>query len=345
MNLSEFDYELPHDLIAQYPAEKRDESRLLVVDTRNESIIHSQFQSLPEFLKPGDLLILNETKVIPARLVGRKIETGGKVELLLLEQRSEKVWKCMVKHGKSLRKGSLVDFEGGELRCKVLEEIKNGKGEVEFDYSGDFFQILKNLGEIPLPPYIKRNPDDSFSDSERYQTVFAKNPGSSAAPTAGLHFTPQMLKDLEVAGINFAHITLHVGPGTFVPIRTEEIKKHKMEPEPFEILPQAVEAIQKALRDKTRIIGIGSTSVRCLESALSNDKSNLTKKGCTDLFIYPGYRFKGINSMLTNFHLPKTTLFVLVCTLAGAGFMKRAYKEAIQQRYRFFSYGDAMLII
>lgn len=344
MNLSEFDYELPEELIAQYPADKRDDSRLLVVDKNRETVNHAIFSRLPEFLKPGDLLILNNTQVIPARLIGEKSGTGGTVELLLLEEISNKVWRCMFKRGKRLPVGTEVIFQKGRLQGAIGEKIVEGRGVVEFSCSGDFLEMLKEYGRIPLPPYIKRKPGDSFNDTARYQTVFARKPGSSAAPTAGLHFTENLLNEIKKAGVHVAHVTLHVGPGTFNPIRSEEIERHKMEPEYFSVLPETKEAIEKAQRDKSRIISVGSTSLRCVESAC-DDAAVWMESGHTHLFILPGYRFKRVNGLITNFHLPKTTLFVLVCAFAGKSLMQRAYRESIKRRYRFYSYGDAMLIL
>lgn len=345
MNLSDFDYCLPPELIAQYPTEERDNARLLVVDKQRESIIHSQFKDIPEFLTRGDLLILNDTKVIPARLIGKKVKTGGVVELLLLERMDEKTWNCMVKGGKKLGMGSEVLFNEGQLLARVVEKVVEGRGLVEFDYSGEFFEVLQRSGVIPLPPYIKREPGRRYNDAERYQTVFARHPGSSAAPTAGLHFTDEVLDELKENGVNCAHVTLHVGPGTFIPVRTERIEDHTMEPEVFEIPSETIEAIEETVRGKSRVIGVGSTSLRCVESSYENGKPGGIKRGHSSLYIYPGYHFKRVNSLFTNFHLPKSTLFILACAFAGEKLIKSAYQEAVEKRYRFYSYGDAMLIL
>lgn len=345
MKLSEFDYGLPQELIAQRPAEERDHSRLMVVDKQKGRLLHSQFKNLPEFIQQGDLLVLNDTKVIPARLIGKKSGTGGRVELLLLESAGGTSWRCMFKRGKRLAKGSGIIFKGGQLRAKVAEEVNEGKGVVEFDYSGDFWEVLDRLGNVPLPPYIQRKQGHSFQDVERYQTVFARDPGSCAAPTAGLHFTENVFKGLKDAGANLAFVTLHVGPGTFVPIRTDDIEQHRMEPEFFRVPPETAEAMKKARRNGSRVIPVGSTALRCVESAFRDGDGKVAPRGYTDLFIYPGYTFQRINGLITNFHLPRSTLFVLVCALAGTTLTKQAYTEAIKNRYRFYSYGDAMIVV
>lgn len=345
MNTTEFDYELPQELIAQYPAGERDQSRLLAVDRRKGAILHSRFQNLPEFLQRGDLLVLNDTKVIPARLIGKKAGTGGRVELLLLEQAGKNAWKCMFKRGKRLSKGNKIIFKDGEFSGKVMEEVREGKGLVEFDYSGDFWAALERFGSVPLPPYIRRNEGRSFHDAERYQTVFARDPGSCAAPTAGLHFTEKVFSGLKAAGVEIAFVTLHVGPGTFLPIRAGEVERHRMEPEFFSVPHETVEALERARGGGFRVIPVGSTALRCIESAFRNGRAGPVERGYTDLFIYPGYEFQRVNGLITNFHLPRSTLFVLVCALAGTGLMKRAYREAVENRYRFYSYGDAMIIL
>jgi len=345
LNLSEFQYELPDELIAQYPAEERDHSRLMIVDAKKERVTHARFTDLPDFLNRGDLLVLNDTRVIPARLFGQKQGTGGTVELLLLEKKGDKVWQCMFKRGKRLPTGTGIVFEGGCLRGEILEKIREGKGLVEFTHSGNFFDALKIAGRVPLPPYIRREPNKGFNDRERYQTVFAIKPGSSAAPTAGLHFTRELINELKGRGINLAFLTLHVGPGTFVPIRAERIDEHRMDPEFFQIPSESLEAVERARRDGARVVAVGSTALRGVEAAFQHGESGPQKSGHTDLFIYPGFRFRRITGLVTNFHLPGTTLFVLACTFAGTSLMKRAYQEAIEKRYRFYSYGDAMVIL
>ncbi len=345
MDLSSFDYTLSRELIAQVPARRRDASRMLVVDRQKSSVSHSRFKYLPEFFKRGDLIILNNTKVIPARLIGKRRRTGGVVELLLIEKIDGKAWKCMIKGGKKLKKGTKILFKEGQLTGKVADPVMDGRGVIEFDCSGDFYSVLQELGDIPLPPYIKREPGESRDDAERYQTIFSKCPGSSAAPTAGLHFTEEVLNDLKSKGVHLAYVTLHVGPGTFVPVRTEKIEEHKMEPEYFEIPSETIEAIEKAGRDRSRVTGVGSTVLRCVESSYKNGRPMNGKSGHTDLYVYPGYNFNRVNSLVTNFHLPKSTLFILVCAFAGTELMKSAYKQAMEKRYRFYSYGDAMLIL
>lgn len=345
MDLSEFDYHLPPDLIAQVPAEERDQSRLMVVDRDQGSVTHSRFRALPDFLRRGDLLVLNDTQVIPARLLGKKEETGGAVEILLLERISPSAWRCMFKRGKRVAPGTRIVFEGGELCGTVVGKVTEGRGMVEFDFAGDFFEVLKRWGQVPLPPYIKPKSEKAYDHAGRYQTLFAQNPGSSAAPTAGLHFTDQVFRGLASAGVRIATVTLHVGPGTFLPIRTPRIEDHQMEPERYNISAETREVIARAVQDENRIIPVGSTSLRVLESFSQGSSSSEDENGATDLFIYPGYKFRRASGLVTNFHLPQSTLFVLVCALAGTSLMKRTYEEAVRERYRFYSYGDAMVIL
>ncbi len=352
MKLSDFYYDLPKELIAQYPVKKRDESRLLVLYKNTGTIEHRIFKDIVEYLNPGDLLVLNNTKVLPARLIGRK-ETGGKVEALVLgighraesiEQRDE--YEALLKPSRGCIVGSKITFGNGELKAEVAR-IENGRRFLQFDCNGNLGNMLNKLGQMPLPPYIKRDTVDS--DADRYQTVYASKNGAVAAPTAGLHFTKELLKDISNKGTDVEYITLHVGYGTFRPVISEDIEEHKMEKEYFEIEERV---INKLKNKKGRIIAVGTTSARALE-AFSNSRSCRTAthgvrngfSGWTDLFIYPGYRFKAVDGLLTNFHLPKTTLLMLVAAFCGRELLFKAYEEAIKEKYRFYSYGDAMLIM
>lgn len=329
MKLSDFDYHLPKELIAQYPLPERDSARLLVVDRADSAVKHSIFKDISLYLNKGDILVLNDTKVLPCRLFGRRA-TGGKVEILLLNRKRGEAFNCYMKPGR-LRLKEKVSFEGS----KVLAEI-TGKNEVTFNT--DDLSSIYSLGVMPLPPYIKRAAEDS--DNIYYQTVYAKNEGAVAAPTAGLHFTQGLIEEIRAKGVGFAHVTLHVGAGTFKPVKVEDVLQHAMEPEYFEVPESAQEEISKCCREKKRVVAVGTTSLRALESC-----ANGASSGYTDLFIYPGYEFKLADCLLTNFHLPKTTLFMLVCAFAGEKLAKNAYAEAIAEKYRFYSYGDAMLIL
>ncbi|MDP2910962.1 MAG: tRNA preQ1(34) S-adenosylmethionine ribosyltransferase-isomerase QueA [Candidatus Omnitrophota bacterium] len=339
MKLSDFDYNLPKELIAQYPSEKRDESRLLVLNKDTGGIEHRIFRDIIEYVAPGDILVLNNTKVLPAQLMGKK-ETGGKVEALILNtgegRRVKGEYEALLKPARGCNIGSRILFGDGALKAEVTR-IENGRRFLRFDCSGDLEEMLDKLGEMPLPPYIKRNVSDS--DKERYQTVYASKKGAIAAPTAGLHFTKKLLGDIFEKGVNVEHVTLHVGYGTFKPVSVENIKEHKMEEEYFEI---ENEVIEKLKNKSGRTIAVGTTSARVLESEA---KPKQSRKGWTDLFIYPGYEFKAVDVLLTNFHLPKTTLLMLVSAFCGRGLLFKAYEEAIREKYRFYSYGDAMLII
>ncbi|MDD2432976.1 MAG: tRNA preQ1(34) S-adenosylmethionine ribosyltransferase-isomerase QueA [Clostridia bacterium] len=340
MHIAEFDYFLPEELIAQEPLSRRDESRFLVLHQKTGQIEHRKFTDILSYLQPGDVLVSNKTKVIPARLYGKKEETGATIEVLLLHQVGKKRWEVLVRPGKKVKPGTRILFGAGELEAVTIEATASGGRIMEFTYEGVFPEILDRLGQMPLPPYIKK----SLANPERYQTVYAQEPGSAAAPTAGLHFTPSLIKALQEQGIEWVEILLHVGLGTFRPVKEENIEEHQMHREYFSILPQAAAKINKALCEKRRIIGVGTTSTRALESACV-DGVVQAQKGWTDIFIYPGYQFKVISGLITNFHLPKSTLLMLVSALVGREKIMQAYTEAVQERYRFFSFGDAMLII
>ncbi len=329
MKLSNFDYELPKDLIAQYPLKERHKAKLLVVNRANGSIEHRLFEDILSYLNKDDLLILNNTKVLACRLMGRKA-TGGKVEVFLTRRKTGSIFECLIQPSRT-KTGEKIIFAGGEITG-----IISGRGEISFRLE-DANAIYK-FGQVPLPPYIKREPEDL--DKVYYQTVYAEKEGAIASPTAGLHFTEELLKEIASRGIDAAYITLHVGLGTFKPVKSDNITEHKMEPEYFNVPKNTQEKIENARLDKKRIVAVGTTSLRALESY-----ANGVKEGNTDLFIYPGYKFKLVGSLLTNFHLPKTTLFMLVCAFGGENLMKKAYQEAVAQKYRFYSYGDAMLII
>jgi S-adenosylmethionine:tRNA ribosyltransferase-isomerase len=340
MHISEFDYFLPEELIAQEPLPRRDESRLLVLHQATGQIEHRQFTEILSYLQKGDVLVSNRTRVIPARLYGKKEDTGAVIEVLLLKQLDQKRWEVLVRPGKKVKPGTRIVFGKGELEAVAIESTLSGGRIMEFFYQGIFQEVLDSFGQMPLPPYIKK----SLADPERYQTVYAKEPGSAAAPTAGLHFTPSLIKALQAQGVEWVEILLHVGLGTFRPVKEENIEQHKMHQEYFEITEQAAEKINAALREKRRIIGVGTTSTRALESAFV-DGVVQWGKGWTEIFIYPGYDFKVIAGLLTNFHLPKSTLLMLVSALAGREKIKQAYAEAVRERYRFFSFGDAMFIV
>ncbi|MGI6588908.1 MAG: tRNA preQ1(34) S-adenosylmethionine ribosyltransferase-isomerase QueA [Peptococcia bacterium] len=340
MHISEFDYFLPEELIAQEPLSRRDESRLLVLHQKTGQIEHRKFTDILSYLHQGDVLVSNKTRVIPARLYGKKKGTGAIIEVLLLHQIDKNRWEVLVRPGKKVKPGTRIIFAAGDLEAVAIETTASGGRIMEFAYTGIFQEILDRLGQMPLPPYIKKR----LADPDRYQTVYAQEPGSAAAPTAGLHFTPSLIKALQEQGIEWVEILLHVGLGTFRPVKEENIEEHQMHREYFEISPQAAEKINKALREKRRIIGIGTTSTRALESACV-DGVVQARKDWTEIFIYPGYECKVISGLITNFHLPKSTLLMLVSALAGRGKIMQAYAEAVRERYRFFSFGDAMLII
>lgn len=342
MRLSEFDFPLPPDLIAQQPLDERCASRLLSLDRATRQINHRQFSKLPELLRAGDLLVRNETRVLPARLLGRK-ESGGQLELLLVRQTDpvENIWRCMSRSSKPLRVGSLVDFPQG-LRGEVLATEQDGQRLVRFTCPGDFYEVLELAGHMPLPPYIRR--DDQKHDKHRYQTVFASNPGAVAAPTAGLHFTAETFAALAERKIEVCGITLHVGPGTFQPVRSEDLREHRMHAEAYEIPRATAERINSARAEGRRIVALGTTVTRTLEHAIDDAGLLREGQGETALFIMPGFKFRMVDALITNFHLPKSTLLVLVSAFAGRDSVLRAYREAVEQGYRFFSYGDCMLI-
>ena len=342
MKLSLFDYDLPEELIAQYPPPNRDESRLMVLDRTSRSITHSQFRFIGEFLSQNDLLVLNDTKVIPARLVGKKRGTGAKIEVFLVAERERDIWEALIKPGKRVKNGTVVEFGEGILRAQILAKLETGTYIVRLKYQGRLFKILSKVGQTPLPPYIKRQPEQI--DKIRYQNVYAAKNGAVAAPTAGLHFTQELLDALQEKDIGVAKLTLHVGLGTFQPVKTEEVEAHKMHAEYFEISQKAAEQVNLCKQKGGRIVAVGTTSVRTLETVTANGRV-IPQSGFTDLFIYPGYQFKIVDALITNFHLPKSTLLMLVSTFASREFVLEAYQEAIKQRYRFYSYGDAMLIL
>ena len=341
MKLSEFNYELPEELIAQIPIKKRDESRLMILNRKEQTIEHKKFKDILEYLKPGDVLVRNNTKVIPARLYGKK-ETGANVEFLLLNNIGNDIWEAIVRPGNKLHVGTKVIFGDGILEANILEIMPGGTRKVEFKYQGIFNEILDQIGLMPLPPYIH----ETLKEKDRYQTVYAKYEGSAAAPTAGLHFTPELLQKIEEKGIEIANVTLHVGIGTFRPVKEEKIEEHKMHSEHFYIKQEDVDKINKAKQEGRRIIAIGTTSCRVLES-IADEKTGMVKpiEDDTEIFIYPGYKFKCIDGLITNFHLPESTLLMLVSALAGKEYIMKAYKEAVKEKYRFFSFGDAMFII
>jgi len=329
MKLADFDYQLPKELIAQHPLTERDSCRLLVLDRAKGTVEHCAFKDIGNYLKPNDLLVLNDTKVLPSRLFGKR-PTGGKVEVLLIKEKAPLVFEAMIQPGR-VKLGEKINFNAGSVIGTITAHR-----EITFN-TKNTGEIYK-LGVMPLPPYIKRQAQDS--DNIFYQTVYAKNEGAIASPTAGLHFTAELMKKLEAGGVKTAYVTLHVGPGTFKPVSSEDITLHKMDTEAFNVPDEAVDLIQEAKKNKSRVIAVGTTSLRTLEAYASGEKS-----GQTDLFIYPGYKFKLANCLLTNFHLPRTTLFMLVCAFAGEELAKAAYAQAIQEKYRFYSYGDAMLIL
>lgn len=338
MNLSDFDYELPEERIAQFPCEPRDHSRLLKVNMDTGELVHQHFYNLIDDVEAGDLLVFNDTRVIPARLIGAK-PTGGKVEVFLLTRLDANRWEVLVKPGKKARIGQEIIF-GDELRCTVEDNTDFGGRIVRFEYEGIFEEVLDRLGETPLPPYIK----EKLADKERYQTVYARENGSAAAPTAGLHFTKEMLAKLETKGVNLAFVTLHVGLGTFRPVNVENILEHVMHKEYYSVSAEAAEAIRRTREAGGRVIAVGTTAVRTLESAADEDGTITPKTGWTQIFIYPGYRFKVVDALVTNFHLPKSTLLMLVSALSSRELMLKAYKVAVEEKYRFFSFGDAMFL-
>lgn len=341
MEVKDFDYELPQELIAQDPLEDRSSSRLMHVDRKTGEVSHHVFRDVLRFLKPGDCLVMNNTKVIPARLYGTREDTGASIELLLLKRMENDTWETLVKPGKKCRLGARFVFGEGLLRGEIIEVKEDGNRLIHFEYEGIFEEILDKLGQMPLPPYITHE----LKDKNRYQTVYAKHEGSAAAPTAGLHFTKELLEQLHEAGIKTAEVTLHVGLGTFRPVKVENVLEHHMHSEFYMINEEAAETINQTRAEGGRIICVGTTSCRTLESAAAEDGSIKACSGWTEIFIYPGYRFKIMDGLITNFHLPKSTLLMLVSAFAGREPMLAAYEEAVKERYRFFSFGDAMIIL
>ncbi|NLM12720.1 MAG: tRNA preQ1(34) S-adenosylmethionine ribosyltransferase-isomerase QueA [Epulopiscium sp.] len=340
MNVHDFYYELPEELIAQDPLEDRSSSRLLVLDKKTGEMEHKHFKDIVSYLNPGDCLVLNNTKVIPARLIGARENTGAKVEVLLLTRKDNDRWEALVKPGKKARPGDIIVFGNGELKAEVEEIIDDGKRIVHLIYEGIFEQVLDTLGEMPLPPYITHQ----LKDKERYQTVYAKHKGSAAAPTAGLHFTKELLKEIKEKNIEIANVTLHVGLGTFRPVKVENVLEHKMHSEFCWIDQEEADKINRCKQNGGRIIAVGTTSCRTLESCTDENGVVQAKSGWTDIFIYPGYPFKIVDALITNFHLPESTLIMLVSALASREIILNAYKTAVDMKYRFFSFGDAMFI-
>jgi S-adenosylmethionine:tRNA ribosyltransferase-isomerase len=342
MNVNDFDFELPERLIAQTPLKERTKSRLMVLDPLQQKLQHREFSNLEEYINPGDCLVLNDTRVMPARLYGSKEETGAKIEVLLLKQMEEDEWETLVKPAKRVKPGTVISFGDGRLTAVCKKSLEHGGRVLEFQYEGVFYEILDQLGEMPLPPYIT----ETLDDQDRYQTVFAKHRGSAAAPTAGLHFTEKMLQRLEDKGVHVAFITLHVGLGTFRPVSVDNILEHEMHGEFYQLTKGTAELLNRVREEGGRIISVGTTSTRTLETVASaHDGRFEESSGWTDIFIYPGYTFKAIDGLITNFHLPQSTLIMLVSALAGRDFVLSAYRTAVEEEHRFFSFGDAMLIL
>ena len=341
MKLTDFYYDLPQELIAQDPLLKRSESRLMVLDRKDNTIEHKHFYDVIDYLNPGDCLVINDTRVIPARLYGHKEETGALIEILLLKRRENDIWECLVKPGKKARPGAKITFGDGILKGEIIDIVDEGNRLIQFHYDGIFEEILDQLGEMPLPPYITHK----LKDKNRYQTVYAKNDGSAAAPTAGLHFTKELLEQVKAKGVKIAHVTLHVGLGTFRPVKVDDVEQHHMHSEFYMVEEDQAKLINDTKKAGGRVISVGTTSCRTLESATGEDGILLAGSGWTEIFIYPGYRFKMIDGLITNFHLPESTLMMLVSALAGKENIMAAYEEAVRQKYRFFSFGDAMLIL
>lgn len=341
MKKSDFYYDLPQELIAQTPLEQRDSSRLMCLDKESGAIEHRCFHDLPKLLRPGDLLVVNNSRVLPSRILGCKEQTGGAIEFLLLEQKEKDLWEILVRPGKKAKPGSRFVFGNGLLHAQILEVLEGGNRLARFEYTGkSFFEVLDSVGKMPLPPYITQE----LMDNERYQTVYSKELGSAAAPTAGLHFTPELLDELRTMGVQTAEVTLHVGLGTFRPVKADDITEHHMHSEHYEVSEDTAGLVTAAKREGRRVIAVGTTSCRTLESAFC-DGMLAPCSGYTDIFIYPGYNFNCIDGLITNFHLPESTLIMLVSALAGHRHIMDAYAEAVRERYRFFSFGDAMMIL
>lgn len=339
MKVSDFNYDLPEELIAQHPYDKRDEARLMVLNKEEKKIEHKVFKDVIDYLNPGDCLVINNTKVIPARLYGKK-ETGANVEFLLLKRIEADTWEAMVRPGNKLKSGTKVSFGNGILKAEVLDVLEGGNRKVVFEYEGIFNEILDKIGLMPLPPYIK----ESLKEKDKYQTVYAKYDGSAAAPTAGLHFTEELLEKIKEKGVEIANVTLHVGIGTFRPVKVENVEEHNMHSEHYYIKKEDADKINKAKANGKRVIAVGTTSCRVLESVADENGIMKEVEGDTNIFIYPGYKFKCIDALITNFHLPESTLIMLVSSLAGKEFIMNAYNEAVKEKYKFFSFGDAMII-
>lgn len=338
--VEDFDYDLPEELIAQTPLEKRDESRLMVLDKETGEIEHRHFSDIIDYLNPGDVLVLNDTKVLPARLIGTKEETNATIEILLLKNLEKDNWECLVKPARRVHLGTIISFGDGLLKAKCIKEFEEGIKHFELIYDGILVEILDKLGSMPLPPYIH----EKLEDKDRYQTVYAKNLGSAAAPTAGLHFTNELLQKIKEKGIEVCYITLHVGLGTFRPVSVENIEDHKMHSEFYMMNKSVADALNKAKKENRKIISVGTTTTRTLESIMVKYGTFKECSGYTDIFIYPGYKYKAIDNLITNFHLPKSTLIMLVSALAGRDNVLNAYKTAVKEKYRFFSFGDSMFI-
>ena len=340
MRVEDFDYDLNEDLIAQTPIKDRDTSKLLVLDKKTGEIEHKHFYDIIDYLEKGDTLVLNDTKVLPARLLGEKTDTHAVIEILLLKDLGEDVWECLVKPARRIKVGTIVTFGQGELKAECVKEDNEGIRHFKLIYSGILLEILEHLGTMPLPPYIH----EKLKDQSRYQTVYAKEIGSAAAPTAGLHFTKELLKKIEDKGVNIAYVTLHVGLGTFRPVSVDTIEEHKMHSEHYQMTKEVAKLLTETKKNNHKIIAVGTTSTRTLETIMTKYNEFKECSGWTDIFIYPGYKFKAIDSLITNFHLPKSTLVMLVSALAGKDNIMNAYKVAQEEKYRFFSFGDAMLI-
>jgi S-adenosylmethionine:tRNA ribosyltransferase-isomerase len=340
MNLDLFDYNLPEELIAQTPLEKRDEAKLLVLDKVTGEIEHKKFYDIISYLEKGDTLVLNNTKVLPARLLGEKTDTHALIEVLLLKNLGENTWETLVKPARRIKEGTIVSFGDGRLKCKCTKVLDEGIRHFEFIYNGIFLEILDSLGAMPLPPYIH----EKLEDKTMYNTVYAKEEGSAAAPTAGLHFTNELLRKIEDKGINICYVTLHVGLGTFRPVKVDDIKKHHMHSEYYSMSKEVAKKLNETKKNNKKIIAVGTTSTRVLETVMKNHNQFEESAGWTDIFIYPGYDYKAIDSLITNFHLPKSTLVMLVSALAGRENILNAYNKAVKDKYRFFSFGDAMFI-
>ena len=341
MKKSDFYYNLPEELIAQTPVTPRDHSRLMVVDRESGAITHRHFYNLCDILQKGDLLVMNDSRVLPARLYGEKVDNGTFIEFLLLEQKGDKLWEIICRPGKKAKVGTKFSFGGGKLLAEVVEVKPDGNRIVQFSCDGNFYTVLDEIGQMPLPPYIHHQ----LKDKNRYQTVYAKHDGSAAAPTAGLHFTPELLEEIKKKGVHIAHVTLHVGLGTFRPVKVEDVTDHHMHSEFYIVEPEQAELINRVKKEGGKIVAVGTTSCRTLESATDENGILKAGSGWTDIFIYPGYPFKMIDRLITNFHLPESTLMMLVSALAGKDKIMAAYEEAVKERYRFFSFGDAMFIM